>query len=238
MAASATSGLPRPMAAATRNWRTSWPRRRSTSSSSRYNMIDREAEPRLLPLAAERRLAVIINRPFQRGGLFDRFERHPLPPWAAEFDCANWRPVLPQVHRLPPGRHLCHPGDVQGRPHAREHGRGPGPPAGSRDPPAHDPIRGESLNRADHDGGDFLFVNIRYRPQPTSALGLPSDFDGRPCCCGCAVGMWGTRVSELSTYPRPAAANFLHLQVAVAGAVRSITSAHTGRPIENPSLMA
>ena len=55
-----------------------------------YNMIDREAEPRLLPLAAERRLAVIINRSFQRGGLFDRFERHPLPPWAAEFDCANW----------------------------------------------------------------------------------------------------------------------------------------------------
>jgi diketogulonate reductase-like aldo/keto reductase len=55
-----------------------------------YNMLDREAEPRLLPLAAERRLAVIINRPFRRGGLFDRFERHPLPPWAAEFDCANW----------------------------------------------------------------------------------------------------------------------------------------------------
>jgi diketogulonate reductase-like aldo/keto reductase len=55
-----------------------------------YNVLDREAERRLLPLAAERRLAVIINRPFQGGDLFDRFERHPLPPWAAEFDCANW----------------------------------------------------------------------------------------------------------------------------------------------------
>ena len=55
-----------------------------------YNILDREAERRLLPLAAERRLAVIINRPFQGGGLFDRFERHPLPPWAAAFDCANW----------------------------------------------------------------------------------------------------------------------------------------------------
>ncbi len=55
-----------------------------------YNMLDREAEPRLLPLAAERSLAVIINRPFRRGDLFDRYERHPLPPWAAEIDCANW----------------------------------------------------------------------------------------------------------------------------------------------------
>ena len=55
-----------------------------------YNVLDREAEKRLLPLAAERRLAVIVNRPFQTGGLFDRFDRHPLPPWAAEIDCANW----------------------------------------------------------------------------------------------------------------------------------------------------
>ncbi len=55
-----------------------------------YNVLDREAERRLLPLAAERRLAVIVNRPFRRGGLFDLFQRHPLPSWAAEFDCANW----------------------------------------------------------------------------------------------------------------------------------------------------
>ncbi len=55
-----------------------------------YNVLDREAEARLLPLAAERRLGVIINRPFRGGGLFDRFDRHPLPPWAADFDIANW----------------------------------------------------------------------------------------------------------------------------------------------------
>ena len=55
-----------------------------------YNVLDREVEKRLLPLAAERRLGVIINRPFRRGDLFDRFQRHPLPPWAAGFDCANW----------------------------------------------------------------------------------------------------------------------------------------------------
>ena len=55
-----------------------------------YNILDREAERRLLPFAAERGLAVIINRPFRTGALFDIMERHPLPDWASEFDCANW----------------------------------------------------------------------------------------------------------------------------------------------------
>ena len=55
-----------------------------------YNILDRRAERRLLPLAAERGLAVIANRPFRRGDLFDYFARHPLPEWAGEFDCANW----------------------------------------------------------------------------------------------------------------------------------------------------
>ncbi len=55
-----------------------------------YNLIDREAERRLLPLAAERGLAVIINRPFQGGTLFDRVHGKALPTWAAEFDCHNW----------------------------------------------------------------------------------------------------------------------------------------------------
>ncbi|MEK7244495.1 MAG: aldo/keto reductase [Pseudomonadota bacterium] len=55
-----------------------------------YNILDREAERRLLPLAAERRLAVVVNRPFRQGGLFHLFARHPLPAWAGEFDCANW----------------------------------------------------------------------------------------------------------------------------------------------------
>jgi diketogulonate reductase-like aldo/keto reductase len=55
-----------------------------------YNVLDREAEQRLLPLAAERGIAVIINRPFRGGGLFRHVHGSPLPAWAAEFDCANW----------------------------------------------------------------------------------------------------------------------------------------------------
>jgi aryl-alcohol dehydrogenase-like predicted oxidoreductase len=55
-----------------------------------YNILDRRVEKRLLPLAADKGLGVIINRPFQRGALFDKFARHPLPEWAGEFDCSNW----------------------------------------------------------------------------------------------------------------------------------------------------
>jgi aryl-alcohol dehydrogenase-like predicted oxidoreductase len=59
-----------------------------------YNILDREAEDRLLPLAAERGLAVIINRPFRRGALFDRLGRQPLPTWAAEIGCVNWAQIF------------------------------------------------------------------------------------------------------------------------------------------------
>jgi len=55
-----------------------------------YNIEDREVEQRLLPLAAERGLAVIINRPFQAGHLFNNVAGKPLPPWASEIDCKNW----------------------------------------------------------------------------------------------------------------------------------------------------
>jgi diketogulonate reductase-like aldo/keto reductase len=59
-----------------------------------YNILDREAERRLLPLAAARQLAVIINRPFRQGALIDTAKRHKLPEWASEIDCANWAQFL------------------------------------------------------------------------------------------------------------------------------------------------
>jgi diketogulonate reductase-like aldo/keto reductase len=55
-----------------------------------YNLRDREAEQALLPMAEGRGIAVIINRPFQRGGLFDYVGKEPLPDWAVEIDCDNW----------------------------------------------------------------------------------------------------------------------------------------------------
>jgi diketogulonate reductase-like aldo/keto reductase len=59
-----------------------------------YNLLDREAERRLLPLAADRGIAVIVNRPFQRGDLIRRLEKHPLPGWAGEIGCTNWPQFL------------------------------------------------------------------------------------------------------------------------------------------------
>lgn len=55
-----------------------------------YNLADREAERRLLPLAAERGMAVVINRPFRGGSLFNSVWNRSLPPWAGELDCHNW----------------------------------------------------------------------------------------------------------------------------------------------------
>ncbi|HSF06797.1 MAG TPA: aldo/keto reductase [Methylomirabilota bacterium] len=55
-----------------------------------YSLAEREAERRLLPLARERGIAVLVNRPFAEGELFRRVRGRPLPPWAADFDCASW----------------------------------------------------------------------------------------------------------------------------------------------------
>jgi diketogulonate reductase-like aldo/keto reductase len=59
-----------------------------------YSIIDRKAEARILPLARERDVAVLINRPFASGDLFTRVRAQPLPDWAAEFDCKSWAQFL------------------------------------------------------------------------------------------------------------------------------------------------
>lgn len=59
-----------------------------------YNIVDREVEQRLLPLAADQGIAVIINRPFRRGQLLDRLQGKPFPAWATDFDCKNWAQFL------------------------------------------------------------------------------------------------------------------------------------------------
>jgi aryl-alcohol dehydrogenase-like predicted oxidoreductase len=55
-----------------------------------YSVIEHEAEQRLLPLAAEKRIAVLVNRPFASGQLFGKVRGQALPAWSKEFDCASW----------------------------------------------------------------------------------------------------------------------------------------------------
>lgn len=59
-----------------------------------YNVVDREVEQRILPLARERKIGVIVNRPFRQGELIRSLARQPLPAWAAEIDCASWAQLL------------------------------------------------------------------------------------------------------------------------------------------------
>src|SRR5580704_3463029 len=55
-----------------------------------YSLATREPETRLLPVCADRRIAVIVNQPFEQGRLFRQVRGKPLPVWAAEFDCESW----------------------------------------------------------------------------------------------------------------------------------------------------
>jgi len=59
-----------------------------------YNVLDREAEQQLLPLAQERGIAVIVNRPFRRGSLTTALAGEPLPAWADEVGAKTWAQLL------------------------------------------------------------------------------------------------------------------------------------------------
>jgi len=80
-----------------------------------YSLAEREAERRLLPLARDRKIAVLVNRPFAEGALFSRVRGRSVPGWAAEIDCDSWAQyflkwilahpavtcVIPATSRLP-----------------------------------------------------------------------------------------------------------------------------------------
>jgi diketogulonate reductase-like aldo/keto reductase len=55
-----------------------------------YSAGEREAEQVLLPLARDRGMATLINRPFMRSELFGRVAGKPLPGWAKDIDCDSW----------------------------------------------------------------------------------------------------------------------------------------------------
>jgi diketogulonate reductase-like aldo/keto reductase len=59
-----------------------------------YSLDDRAAERRLLPLAAERGVAVVVNQPFGGGGLLRKLLSRKLPDWAGEIGCASWAQLL------------------------------------------------------------------------------------------------------------------------------------------------
>ena len=59
-----------------------------------YNIVDRDVEARILPLAQERGVGVIINRPYQRGALIRRFGNKPLPDWVRETGAKSWAQFL------------------------------------------------------------------------------------------------------------------------------------------------
>jgi aryl-alcohol dehydrogenase-like predicted oxidoreductase len=59
-----------------------------------YSVAEREAERRILPLARESRVAVLVNRPFAGGDVFGRIRARPLPSWAGEIGCTSWAQLI------------------------------------------------------------------------------------------------------------------------------------------------
>jgi aryl-alcohol dehydrogenase-like predicted oxidoreductase len=59
-----------------------------------YSAATRDAEKRLLPLAADKGVAVLVNRPFEDGKMFEQVEGRPLPEWAKDIDCSSWGQIF------------------------------------------------------------------------------------------------------------------------------------------------
>ncbi len=94
-----------------------------------YSIDDRRAQDRLLPLAAERGIAVLVNMPFGGGGLLRGLLDKPLPAWAAEIGCKSWPQVLLKFVLSHPGVTCAIPG-TRRRLHMEENaaaGIGPAP---------------------------------------------------------------------------------------------------------------
>lgn len=84
-----------------------------------YNPLDREVEQRILPLARERGIGVIVNRPFRQGALTRRLERAPLPGWAAEVGAETWAQLILKFILAHPAVTVAIPATTQPH-HARE----------------------------------------------------------------------------------------------------------------------
>ncbi|HSD62020.1 MAG TPA: aldo/keto reductase [Burkholderiales bacterium] len=78
-----------------------------------YAVGNRGAGERILPLAAERGMAVLANLPFGRGAQFRAVGERPLPPWAAEIGCASWAQVFLKYVVSNPTVNCAIPGTTQ-----------------------------------------------------------------------------------------------------------------------------
>ena len=99
-----------------------------------YNALDREVENRILPLARERNIGVIVNRPFRQGDLTEALAGKPLPGWAAEIGCTSWAQALLKFIVSEPGVTCAIPATANPA-HARDNmlaARGPMPDAALR----------------------------------------------------------------------------------------------------------
>ena len=96
-----------------------------------YSVGRREAEQRLLPLAAEKGIAVLVNLPFGGGKALKPVQGRPLPAWAAEIGCTSWNQVLLKFVLSQPAVTCVIPGTSRPQ-HMRDNalaGEGPVPPA-------------------------------------------------------------------------------------------------------------
>jgi len=75
-----------------------------------YSLEQREAAERLLPLAADRGMAVMVNRGFGGGRIFDAVGERPVPDWAGEFDCSSWAQFLLKYALSHPAATVAIPG--------------------------------------------------------------------------------------------------------------------------------
>ena len=107
-----------------------------------YSINVRAAETRLLPLAAERGVAVIINRPFDSGSLFSSVRGKALPAWASEFDCASWSQFFLKYILGHAGGDVRDPRHRQAGPRTRQRRRGHRPSAGRGSAQAHGRLLG------------------------------------------------------------------------------------------------
>ena len=99
-----------------------------------YNVLDREVENRILPLARERKIGIIVNRPFRQGDLTQALAGKPLPGWAREIGCTTWAQALLKFIVAEPGVSCAIPA-TSNPSHARDNmlaARGPLPDAALR----------------------------------------------------------------------------------------------------------